>query len=140
MSRNSEAFQRRFDDLSRIYADPVEILFKIAAGTIEMGPDFIDEQGEAVYMPVQVSDRRAAASDLCAYRYPKRKALEIADTNGNEGFSFVMLAPGQAAPGNQVKSLPAADKTIPPPSGSSLAAAVGGALSPDHVPAKDEFA
>ena len=95
MSKRSESFDKRFDELSRVYSDPVEVLFKIASGVISMGPDFINEEGEPVYMPVPLSDRRAAASDLCSYRYSKRKAIEIADSDGNEGFSFVMIAPGQ---------------------------------------------
>ena len=84
-----------------------------------------------------VDQRRAAASDLCSYRYSKRKALEIADSDGTEGFSFVMLAPGQ----QPVKSLPAAERKVePPPLTPPRAAAVGGALPPDHIPANVEFA
>ena len=136
MSKRSESFDKRFDELSRVYSDPVEILFKIASGVISMGPDFINEEGEPVYMPVPLSDRRAAASDLCSYRYSKRKAIEIADTDGNEGFSFVMIAPGQ----KPAKPLPGPDKVATTPLEPQRATVSGKALPIDYIPAAAEFA
>jgi hypothetical protein len=137
MSARSEAFDARFDNLVRIYEDPIEVLFKIMSGTIEMGPDFINEEGQPVFMPVQVSDRKSAAAELMSYRYSKRKALEIVDGDGNEGFSFVMLAPGQK---QQEKSLPVGKKALSPPLAEPRAEPSGKALPEDHVPAHVEFA
>ncbi len=137
MSARSDTFDARFDNLVRIYSDPIEVLFKIMSGTIEMGPDFINEEGQPVFMPVQVTDRKSAAAELMSYRYPKRKALEIADNDGSEGFSFVMLAPGQQQP---QKSLPPAKETVSPPLEPSGSRPVSRALSPDHIPAHVEFA
>jgi hypothetical protein len=139
MSKRSESFDNRFDDLARLYNDPIEILFKISSGSLEMGPDYIDEEGNQVHVPVPIGDRRAAAAELVSYRYPKRKALEITDSDGNDGFSFVMLAPNQPLP---VKSLQVEKKRRPP---SSVAHAIPpvralNSVPHDFMPANQEFA
>lgn len=137
MSARTDTFDARFDNLVRVYADPIETLFKIMSGSIEMGPDYIDEQGQPVLMPVQVADRKSAAAELMSYRYSKRKALEILDNDGNEGFSFVMLAPGAKQP---AKSLPVVKEVALPPLEPPRAASQCRALSPDHISASVEFA
>ena len=75
MNKKSQDFQDHYDRLSLKYGDPVEVLFEIA----------FDPH-------VAPSDRRAAASDLCSFRYPKIKAIEM-DIKGGEGMTFVMVGP-----------------------------------------------
>lgn len=74
--RKTDEFIAHYERLAQVYGDPIEILFTIA----------FNEH-------VQVSDRRAAASDLLSYRYPKQKAIDLNLGAGGEGLSFVMIAP-----------------------------------------------
>ena len=62
-----------YDRYSKMYCDPVEVLFGMAA-----------ESGlEAGY-------RIQAAKELVSYRYPKQKAIDITAGEGVQGITFVM--------------------------------------------------
>lgn len=62
-----------YDRYSKIYCDPVEVLFTMAS---DVG---LDPQS-----------RIAAAKDLVAYRYPKQKSIDITAGEGVSGITFVM--------------------------------------------------
>jgi hypothetical protein len=123
----------RFDDLCRIYVDPLVVLFKTAAGCLDMGPDFIDEDGNTVQLPVPANERRMAASELCGYRYAKFKAVEHSFDNSAEGWSFVVQPPTQAPP--QVINAQPSLVPLPDPSSDG-----DGPVGVEHpIPAADEF-
>ena len=62
-----------YDRYSKMYCDPVEVLFSMAA---DMG---LDPQS-----------RISAAKDLVSYRYPKQKSIDITAGEGVSGITFVM--------------------------------------------------
>ncbi len=62
-----------YDRYSKMYCDPVEVLFCMAA---DAG---LDPQS-----------RIAAAKDLVSYRYPKQKSIDITAGEGVKGITFVM--------------------------------------------------
>ena len=86
--QKTQEFLDHFERLSQTYGDPVEVLFQIAFGS-----------------NIMVSDRRAAASDLLSYRYPKQKAIDLSVGAGAQGLSFLMIGPQ----GGQEKQVQAID-------------------------------
>ena len=62
-----------YDRYSKMYCDPVEVLFSMAAD-INLEP----------------GNRISAAKDLVSYRYPKQKAIDITAGEGVQGITFVM--------------------------------------------------
>lgn len=77
--RKTDEFITHYDRLSAIYGDPIKVLFEIAFNH-----------------DIQPSDRRAAASDLLSYRFPKQKAIDLNLGAGADGLAFVMIAPDSA--------------------------------------------
>lgn len=63
----TQDFLKRFEEYSRTYVDPMELLFQIAAKHKNAGKSWDN------------SHRLSAASTLMSYRYPRLKALEITD-------------------------------------------------------------
>jgi len=70
-----DVFIEAYDKYALIYKDPVEVMFNIMA----------DEDG------TDPGVRRAAASDLLAYRFPKTKAVELNVTSDQAMFHFAMV-------------------------------------------------
>lgn len=70
---NSDEFIANYDRYSKMYCDPVEVLFTMAA---DNGLD--------------PGHRIAAAKDLVAYRFPKLKSVDITAGEGVKGLTFVM--------------------------------------------------
>lgn len=62
-----------YDRYSKMYCDPVEVLFTMAS---DVG---LDPQS-----------RISAAKDLVSYRYPKQKTIDITAGEGVSGITFVM--------------------------------------------------
>lgn len=74
-----EAFAEQYDIYKDIYGDPIEMAFRIMAGS--------DDEN------VQLT----AANMLMSYRYPKVKASEVVDNNKSPQMTFTInvAAPGQ---------------------------------------------
>ena len=70
---STDDFVSRYDRYSKMYCDPVEVLFGMAA----------DVGLEAGY-------RIQASKELVSYRYPKQKAIDITAGAGVQGITFVM--------------------------------------------------
>lgn len=66
-------FTSVYDRYSKMYCDPVEVLFSMAA---DAG---LDPQS-----------RISAAKDLVSYRFPKQKSIDITAGEGVSGITFVM--------------------------------------------------
>ncbi len=64
-----------YDRYSLLYKDPVEVMFMIMADEDAVDPGV----------------RRAAASDLLAYRFPKTKAVELNLQSDQAVFHFAMV-------------------------------------------------
>ena len=62
-----------YDRYSKMYCDPVEVLFTMAS---DVG---LDPQS-----------RISAAKDLVSYRYPKQKSIDITAGEGVLGINFIM--------------------------------------------------
>ena len=69
----TDDFVSRYDRYSKMYCDPVEVLFGMAAET-GLEPGY----------------RIQAAKELVSYRYPKQKAIDITAGEGVQGITFVM--------------------------------------------------
>ncbi len=72
MSAKDE-FIQAYDKYSKIYCDPVEVLFTMA---MDAG--------------LEAGHRIAAAKDLVSYRFPKQKAIDISAGEGVAGLTFIM--------------------------------------------------
>lgn len=71
-----DAFIEAYDKYSITYDDPVKVMFEIMS----------DEDG------VDPGVRRAAASDLLSFRFPKTKAIDLQlNAEGKAGFHFAMI-------------------------------------------------
>lgn len=71
-----DTFIEKYDEYSLIYDDPIKVMFNIMS----------DEDG------VDPGVRRAAASDLLAFRFPKTKAIDLQlNAEGQAGFHFAMI-------------------------------------------------
>jgi len=66
-SVKTQDFLKKFEEYSAKYADPMELLFQIAAKHKSAGKAWENQH------------RLSAASTLMQYRYPRLKALEITD-------------------------------------------------------------
>lgn len=62
-----------YDRYSKMYCDPVEVLFGMAA---DVG--------------LEAGFRIQSAKELVSYRYPKQKAIDITAGEGVQGITFVM--------------------------------------------------
>lgn len=86
-----DKFIELYDKYSITYDDPIKVMFDIMS----------DEDG------VDPGVRRAAASDLLAFRFPKTKAIDLQlNAEGAAGFHFAMVPFGaevqQIAPGGML--------------------------------------
>ena len=75
-----DAFIAAYDKYTTMYKDPVEVMFEIMS----------DEDA------VDLGVRRAAASDLLSYRFPKTKAIELNVQSDQAHFHFAMVPFGQS--------------------------------------------
>ncbi len=74
-----DAFLAVYDKYCTIYKDPVEVMFEIMSDEDAVDPGV----------------RRAAASDLLSYRFPKTKAIELNVKSDESHFHFAMVPFGQ---------------------------------------------
>ena len=75
-----DAYIEAYDKYAAIYKDPIEVMFALMTQQV-----------------IEPGVRRAAASDLLSYRYPKTKAIDIqANLDSAAGFSFMMVPNAQA--------------------------------------------
>ncbi len=70
-----EAFLAIYDKYATMYKDPVEVMFEIMSDEDAVDPGV----------------RRAAASDLLSYRFPKTKAIELNVQSDESHFHFAMV-------------------------------------------------
>ena len=97
--KDREQFIELYDKYSLTYKDPVQVMFEIMS----------DEDG------IDPGVRRAAASDLLSFRFPKTKSIDLQlNAESAAGFHFAMVPFGGAV--QQLNALP-----------------------PNHVYACDEF-
>ncbi len=69
----TDDFLTVYDRYSKMYVDPVEVLFTIAA---DVG--------------VESGIRVSAANNLVSYRYPKQKSIDLTAGEGVKGLTFIM--------------------------------------------------
>ncbi len=69
----TDDFLSTYDRYSKMYVDPVEVLFQIAA---DVG--------------VESGIRVSAANNLVSYRYPKHKSIDLTAGEGVKGLTFIM--------------------------------------------------
>lgn len=73
LSAKTDDFLSTYDRYSKMYVDPVEILFQIAADA-----------------GVESGIRVSAANNLVSYRYPKQKSIDLTAGEGVKGLTFIM--------------------------------------------------
>jgi hypothetical protein len=69
----TDDFVSVYDRYSKMYCDPVEVLFSLAADA-----------------GLEPSVRAGAAKDLLSYRFPKQKSIDLSAGEGVKGLTFVM--------------------------------------------------
>lgn len=94
--RNSEHFVQRVEQLIKEEGlrDPLKVLMEIATGqqSVKVG---VDKDGKNIYELQEFKKapdhktRAFAATEICSYLYPKRKAVEISGAEG-QPISFVV--------------------------------------------------
>ncbi len=75
LSAKTDDFVSVYDRYSKMYVDPVQILFEIAADS-----------------GVESGIRVSAANNLISYRYPKQKSIDLTAGEGVKGLTFIMGA------------------------------------------------
>lgn len=92
----TQMFMQRVEELQLkgLNCDPIQILMEIASGKQ------LNDNGTITTMvpPPEAAVRQKAAAELCAYIFPKRKAVEIS-TDPERPVQFVVMPDTQPLPG-----------------------------------------